>query len=449
MSLFVIYFVCLYANDMIKTSFAYKNMDTFSLDRITLATVFDTRRVKESLTQEVDGHEVLYYPVKYRVTFEGKQFYYPSGIDLTETEWERLPKAKDRELKEKRQLIQSGFDKIKDHIKVLVKDGDFSIEALRIRLGRGDKKSVVAAFDNRIETLRKEGKIGTADWYFYTLQIIGRFTTKPLKFKDITVHWLKSFEAFLYEDGKKDTSVSMYMRALRAIVNEGKKLGEITQAQYPFGLEKDDKYEIPEPTGRRLALTLPQIKSVIDYPLNTDVEKRCRDMWFFSYLCNGINNDDLLRLKFKNIVNGEIRWYRHKTITTTKRKKEIVATLTPVMRELIKRWGSSGTKPETYLFPYLIDTMTPEETRTTIKNFTSLQNKKMRAIGRALEYGDISSYWARHSYATVMKRSGVNIAFISESLGHTDMKTTADYLDSFDSDARATNAAALTNFDNK
>ena len=70
----------------------------------------------------------------------------------------------------------------------------------------------------------------------------------------------------------------------------------------------------------------------------------------------------------------------------------------------------------------------------------------MRAIGEALGYGSITSYWARHSYATVLKRSGANIAYISESLGHTDIKTTEAYLDTFENAERAKNAALLTKF---
>ena len=70
----------------------------------------------------------------------------------------------------------------------------------------------------------------------------------------------------------------------------------------------------------------------------------------------------------------------------------------------------------------------------------------MRKIGKVLGYGNISTYTARHSFATVLKRSGANIAFISESLGHADLKTTENYLDSFEDETRLKNAAELTKF---
>ena len=86
-------------------------METFSLDKVTLATVLDIRRPKESLL----------FPVKYRVTLMRRQVYDPSGIDLSEEEWKRLPTAKGKELKQDKELIQAGFDRVKNHIIEMMK----------------------------------------------------------------------------------------------------------------------------------------------------------------------------------------------------------------------------------------------------------------------------------------------------------------------------------------
>jgi integrase/recombinase XerD len=70
-------------------------------------------------------------------------------------------------------------------------------------------------------------------------------------------------------------------------------------------------------------------------------------------------------------------------------------------------------------------------------------------IGTKLGIGHISSYTARHSFATVLKRSGANVTYISESLGHSDVKVTESYLAQFEQEQRALNAKALTNFGNE
>lgn len=70
----------------------------------------------------------------------------------------------------------------------------------------------------------------------------------------------------------------------------------------------------------------------------------------------------------------------------------------------------------------------------------------MTQILKALGVGSISTYSARHSFATVQKRSGVGITYISESLGRSDIKTTENYLDSFEREERFKNASSLTKF---
>lgn len=60
-------------------------------------------------------------------------------------------------------------------------------------------------------------------------------------------------------------------------------------------------------------------------------------------------------------------------------------------------------------------------------------NLKLIAIQLGLNT-NLTTYVARHSFATVLKKSGVNIALISEALGHSDLATTQIYLDSFDNE---------------
>lgn len=60
-------------------------------------------------------------------------------------------------------------------------------------------------------------------------------------------------------------------------------------------------------------------------------------------------------------------------------------------------------------------------------------NDILRTLGKRLGIeANITTYVARHSFASVLKKSGVNIALISEALGHSDLATTQIYLDSFD-----------------
>lgn len=409
------------------------SIGNFSLGGITLSVFFDRRRPKENLS----------FPIKYRVTFNRKRVYYSSGVDLTEEQWSQLQNTRKKDLIEIKELIQSGFDKIKDHIKELVRGEGFSYDGLSRRLSRGRKDSIYIAFDNKIKSLEEAGQVGTASTYQCAVTSIQKYTSRDIRFSDITIEWLKKYESHLLNEDKSRTTVKFYIGALRSIMNEGRNLMIITEAQYPFG---KGKFEIKTATGRKMALTLPQIKLVLDYPLSTDSEIKCRDLWFFSYLLNGANFNDLLRLKFKDIAGGEVHFYRQKTIRTTQRQKLIVAPLLPEMNAIIQKWGNSERKPDSYLFPYLSHGLTPREEKRIIQNVVRLVNKKMAKISKDLGLDTISTYTARHSYATVLKRSGANISFISESLGHSDIRTTENYLSSFEQEERLKNAELLTKF---
>ena len=113
------------------------------------------------------------------------------------------------------------------------------------------------------------------------------------------------------------------------------------------------------------------------------------------------------------------------------------------MQKIIDRWGNP-VAPNNYIFPILKGGETPEECVRKKQNATRAISQRMTKIGKVLGIDKISTYTARHSFATVLKRSGANIAYISESLGHTDLKTTEHYLASFEREEREKNAALLT-----
>ena len=71
----------------------------------------------------------------------------------------------------------------------------------------------------------------------------------------------------------------------------------------------------------------------------------------------------------------------------------------------------------------------------------------MKRIGKGLGIDSkLTTYSARHSFATVLKRSGAPIEFISESLGHADLRTTETYLGSFEDSTRESFQKQLLNF---
>jgi len=407
-------------------------LDNFQLENVSASIIIDLRRPKQN------GN----YPVKYRVTFNRKQVYYPC-MDLTVEEYSRLHgSVRDINLRKTKKLIKDGFKRITNLIEDIIQKEGFTLEGLAMRLKRGMKDSILTAFDNKIADLEKNGKIGTSVWYSCSKGSIKKYARRDIKFADVTPGWLKGYEAHLLKEGKKYATVSIYMRALRSIINDGLREGVINQAQYPFVIKNNGKYQIPEGAGRKIALSEEQLMKVFNYPILPENEK-WRDLWIFSFYCQGVNISDMLRFKYVNIKGDYIEWYRGKTISNDKKKIEIRAFITEEMRMIIDCWSNPDKRPSNYIFPYLSHGLSPTEERMIIQDTIHTINKKMKMIGRALGIGDITTYWARHTFASISRRNDVSLFAISKSMGHKNLATTQIYLDSLSDDELLENTRKL------
>ena len=126
-------------------------------------------------------------------------------------------------------------------------------------------------------------------------------------------------------------------------------------------------------------------------------------------------------------MDGQLVYYRKKT------KKQIIIPLQDKAIEIIKKYSNEHS-------PYLFPVLSPfHKTEVQITNrlhkVLAKVNKHLKDIGDSLNLPlPLTTYVARHSYATVLKRAGVSTAIISESLGHSSEKITQTYLDSFDNE---------------
>jgi site-specific recombinase XerD len=349
-----------------------------------------------------------------------------------------MPTTKTKEIIDMRREIQIVFDLIKGHVMELLASNDFSLYNLDMSLRRGTGKTLGELMEEKITELKKAGRIGTMDSYQTTLTNVKKFKGDIMPMNKITVDWLKKFEEFMGRT-KAVATIGIQMRNVRAIVNAAIKDGYMKESDYPFGA---GKYEIKTAEGVKKALSSEQIGKIKRFKSTNEELIMYRDLWLFIYYCNGINIADLINLKHKDIVDGELLFVREKTKRTTKKVKHIRAAVTGDMQKIIGRWGNEN-EPENYIFNLVEHTNDPEIAMSRKGWFTKNFNQHLKMIGAALDIDKLTSYTARHSYATVLKRNNVNIAFISESLGHTSLSTTQIYLDSFEKEERAKNAKLL------
>ena len=379
--------------------------------------------------------------VKIKITFNRTRKYYPTGIYLTPEAHNKLIHA-ERRTKDQKEILKKinhFHNKANTVIKQLTVFTFDGFEENYFEL-RNTENSISFAFDKYIDELKSENRLGTAVSYNCAKNSIENFK-KGLTFAEITSTLLKKYEHWMLEKNKSITTVGIYIRSLRTIYN----LQNIDKSLYPFGSKKG-KYSIP--TGRNIkkALTVEEIASIYNYQTTLNTTKdMAKDYWLFLYLCNGMNVKDFCLLKWKDIDGEMLAYHRAKTKRSKKENKKISVALKSETWAIIKKWGLPSISKEAYIFPHLQIGMNAEKERATYQQLTKIINKYMKEIVSELEINkNVTTYYARHSFATVLKRSGANIAMISELLGHSSVDVTENYLDSFENDQIQKETDALT-----
>ena len=178
-------------------------------------------------------------------------------------------------------------------------------------------------------------------------------------------------------------------------------------------------------------MTKEDVKKIMSLDLSGERQymQFARDIFMFSYFGAGINFSDIALLRYCDISDGRVRYIRKKT------GKEISFPLSDAGLEIIRRYSRQDATSEDYIFPILDRKIhkTEIQRKNRIHKVLGHVNPCLAEIGKmaGLET-HLTTYVARHTFATVLKRSGVNIAIISESMGHSDIATTQIYLDSFE-----------------
>ena len=407
----------------------------------------DTRRAK------TNGK----FPVKLKIYTPKpkKRKYYPTIFEMTEDEfksvWETIKPR--NELKPLRKKLKALEAKATDAAESL---DPFTFEQFEKKLYRseGDGVNVNYQYNRVIQEFLENKKIGTASTYDLSQKAIKVFVENYLNRKynkltlfDITPRFLQECETYMTDTkGRSLTTVSMYLRSLKAVFNRAIDEKEIKKDYYPFGKRK---YQVPNSSNVKKALSKEQLSILFNATPENKPQEKARDFWFFSYGCNGINIKDIAQLRFKDIQDGKFTFYRAKTITTSKAKlKPVTIYLNDFTRSIIEKYSKDVNNPEGFLFDIISEKDSPTEQHLKINNFNRFIGQHLKRLAENLGLPkNISAYWARHSFATNAVRNGATMEFIQESLGHGNLKTTQNYFAGFDSDTKKEFSNTIMNFD--
>jgi integrase len=369
-------------------------------------------------------------PLKIRVCKDRKTRYISLDVSTRPEHWDFVknqpkPTCPDREMLEK--LIANKISEVKSKIVELKsEDKEFSATTLVEKVSNPSKIITVGElFKQHIHCLEEEKRTGYRLSIQQTYNSLIKFNRHlDIPFSEMDYNWLKRYEAWLKKQGKSENTIGIRFRNIRVVFNLAVNMELVKQEDYPF--RKFNVSKLHQETAKR-ALTKEEIQAVINYPTTgKDFYTRLAvSLFTFSYFMGGINFVDMAYLTAKNIIENRLIYHRKKT------GKLINLPLQERALLVLKEYKKSN---ELYLFPILSSKHKTEQQRLNrLHKVITKVNKALKAIGEELHIPiKLTTYVARHSYATVLKRAGVSTSIISESLGHSSEKVTQIYLDGFE-----------------
>ena len=378
------------------------------------------------------------YPLMLRLTKSGKRKYVSLGLSVEERFWDFKKNSPKRNCPDREAILSVIERKSKQYREQItqfkVEGKDYTLETLVQRVENPVRQMNFGEYlDYLIQQLKDENRLGYAESFKgLKSSLILYCDNLDFQFTHIDQQWLKGYEMFLIRSGKKENTIGIRFRSLRVLYNKAISEKLVKREYYPFDDFKVSKFH--EQTMKR-AISKEDIKRIIELDLRTVTTYHSpylslgRDLFLFSYLSCGINLTDMARIRYCDIFEGRLSYYRQKT------GKLISFQLQPLALDIIGKYRKPDATPNDYVFPILDRKVhkTAVQIRDKVRKANKATNKALHKIGEKLGIPiDLTTYVARHSYATVLKRSGVSTAIISESLGHSSEKVTQIYLDSFE-----------------
>jgi integrase/recombinase XerD len=257
------------------------------------------------------------------------------------------------------------------------------------------------------------GNFSTAHLYGYAARSFSEYLGRDtIRFSDIRVETLKHYEKYLISTSHSHNTISTYMRMLRAIYNKAVTVG---LARFVFNLFHNVFTGIDR--NHKKALDEPMLKEILTGNVESPVLKRVQLMAAAMYRLCGMPFVDLQNLDINSIVDGVLKYNRHKTGSC------VNIPVNRNVRKLIKLLPVSD-----------VDLSTEsgyKRYQSLLRNFNAGLKRLANAFGITVH---ISSYTFRHSWATNALHHHVPVEVISSALGHADIRTTQIYLKGFDAE---------------
>lgn len=339
------------------------------------------------------------FPLKFKVARKDSAIYIPTGYELKEDEWDaRNEKVKG--LPEQRVInmkLMKRLSLLNDKIVQLQEEDKlryFSNKKLSLYLSNDEDEQ---EYKNHLFKTQMDAFLATKDnegtklVYTTTASKISNYCDyESLRLEDIDIEWLDGFVESLKKDKNTKNTIAVRLRSIRAVLNFARKKGLLKE--YVFNM-----YSIKMEETKKRSLTVEELRKLHDVKL-TPLRARHRDIFFLIFYLMGINLIDLSRIV--KIENGRITYRRAKTGTLYNIKVE------PEALEIINKY-----KGKEHLLCVF-------DRKSSYRYYDVSINKMLSKICSSIGIPEVSTYWARHTFATIAYEIGISMDVIADCLGH-------------------------------
>lgn len=370
--------------------------------------------------------------LKIRITFNRQPRRYSSGCKIKLTE-EQFNNDKLKITKQAKEQCQRAVNIATEIVNELGADFSFPAFTKEYKLRSSGKKKDMTLFCSIAEDyLNTQGlKNKTIAVYNTAINWVRKYD-EHLKINNITSDLVAEWIDFVKKEHKQnhgkelsENTIRNYLRSLRTIFNYAIEQGKAT-SKNPFSCIKGQPLSsIPRV---KIALDEYELARFIDYTPQNNAECFAKDFFLLTIQLSGMNLGDILSLKNKNIKGEYLEFRRKKTL-----KSGLITTipLTNEARLILENYGHiDSSMPDDYILPYLAPCNTERSIDNKIHDIDKKLNNGLNSICQKLGLKKITTYAARHTYASFAQSAGMTAEHIQKFLGHTSSRTTQVYLSS-------------------
>jgi integrase len=301
----------------------------------------------------------------------------------------------------------------------------------------------------------KTGQTGNATIYRDLRNQLAKFITaehgqQDMPFERVNLAFCDEWEQTLRATGAKEITLSLRFRTLRAVLNKAIAAGLAKSEHYPFSRTEAESHKFQvgkfNVNTKKRCLSREDVRRIESLLPTTERHQRAKEIFVFSFYVSGMSYVDLAMLRWGDLSGQHAETGHPERVSykreKTKRKKSgqelNVKLLAPAAAIVAAYRPLTHNGPESYVFPILnaAKHVTPMQVKNRLHKVLGQVNKDLKELAELAGIESdkpLTTYVARHSFATAMKMSGAATGVISQAMGHSSEAVTAVYLDSFDS----------------